>query len=126
MYKSIFILLTVLFALHAKADIIKCSFTEPFYNTQYSMAQQSLRMTHFDGTVTVIKNVSFQIFDSGKFELWNKDNKLLMRLNLNYKGSNGMSDAIYPYTGIAVRRLNNYGTHRGGCTSNFLHEVGGE
>lgn len=104
----------------AQADIIKCSFTEPFINTVYSMSQQSLTMTSPDSEKTVIKNVSFQIKGAGEFELLTKDGKLLQKLTLNHMGSDGMSDEVFPYsvTEYSVPGTENKLT--GGCSSNFL------
>lgn len=113
-----------LFAVASQADIIKCSFTEPFINTTYSMAQQSLTYSTFTGEdkpeEKVIKNVSFQIKGPGEFELVNKDGVVLQKLSLNNRGSDGMSDKQYPYevedNGMGGMANNGWG----GCTSNSL------
>ncbi len=122
MAKLVFILLTSLFAFSAKADIIKCSFTEPFYSTQYSMVQQSLTIERANGSTQVIRNVSFQIMGPGRFELWDRSRRVLMEMNLNYNGSDGMSDFSYPYSAVSTRTVSGFSDHYGGCTSNFLHK----
>jgi uncharacterized membrane protein len=110
----------------AQADVIDCSFTEPFISTSYSMAQQTLTIRDDVMEKTyVIKNVSFQIKSAGKFELVGKDKKVIMILTLNGKGSDGMSDAVYPYD---VNWKNTASTNYpsglwGGCSSNSLHAV---
>lgn len=119
------ILTTVLLsltALSAKADIIKCHFTEPFITTTYSMTQSTLTITNDpEGEETTMKNVSFQIKSAGIFELVSSDGKVLQELIINNEGSDGMSDAIYPYD---VKDYTWGGQHnsplRGGCSSNFL------
>lgn len=99
----------------AKADIIKCTYTEPFISTTYSMTQSKLTIEdHSAQIINVIRNVSFQIMGPGEFELWDKNRQVVHRLFLDFKGSDGMSDRIYPYTGVR-------GGQYGGCTSNFLH-----
>lgn len=113
---------TALISLSAQADIIKCSFTEPFINTEYSTTQSTLTIINGPLEETeVIKNVSFQIKSAGEFELVSKEGKVLQRLFLNFKGSDGMSDNIYPYdvqdykwTGDSKHAL------YGGCSSNYL------
>ena len=101
----------------ASADIIKCMFTEPFMTTTYSMVKQSLTIEdNVMNTKQVIRNVSFQIKGPAQFELWSKNKTILQKLDLNFTGSDGMSDTTYPYS---VQWLNK-GLH-GGCTSNFLH-----
>ena len=124
MHKICFLFTLLLVSANSSADIIKCDFTEPFYTITYSMAQQSLTIEGYSVPKEVIKRVSFQIKGPGDFELLDKNNKLLMKLELNYQGSDGMSDFIYPYkaTYLPLRDANNYGI--GGCTSNFLKEKG--
>lgn len=109
-----------LLGLSAKADVINCSFTEPFIRTQYSMSQNSLT-TKFDGddAVSVIKGVSFQIKGPGLFELMDSNKKVLMELILDNKGSDGMSDIIYPYT-VKYFSAGGDAILWGGCESNFL------
>ena len=99
----------------AGADIIKCTFTEPFYTTTYSMAQQSLTVVNnLTNARSVERNVSFQIIDSGVFEIRSLGGAVRQRLTLDWNGSDGMSDRVFPYS-VRWRGLN------GGCTSNFLH-----
>ncbi len=107
----------------AHADIIKCSFTEPFYDTEYSMAQQKLTVSDFEGTTKSIRNVSFQIKGPGQFELWDSSGNVLQKLNLTNEGSNGMSDFVYPYEVESSDLVYGSGANNGigGCTSNFLH-----
>ncbi|MCM2282625.1 MAG: hypothetical protein NDI61_12350 [Bdellovibrionaceae bacterium] len=111
----------------ASADIIKCVFTEPFVNTTYSMARQTLEISSFDedAPLRVIKNVSFQIVGSNQFELRSVEGTVLQKLMLNFSGSDGMSDARYPYDAIdqSIQVLENGKAGAplyGGCTSNFL------
>ena len=115
----------LLASIASQADIITCNFTEPFIVSSYSMAQQSLTYYSNSGpngeqVTTVIKNVSFQIKDAGSFELTSKDGKVLQALTLNKKGSDGMSDNIYPYDvkDNSMGGMANSGY--GGCQSNAL------
>jgi hypothetical protein len=68
-----------------------------------------------EGREDTLKNVSFQIMNAGHFELWGSDRQPLQRLNLSYKGSDGMSDREYPYAVEWISR-----GLRGGCTSLHL------
>jgi len=111
------------FSWATSADILRCTFTEPFYNLQYSMTQSRITLTSPNGT-SLQNNVSFQIMGPGRFQLRNTANSIIMRLFLDNTGSDGMSDAIYPYR--ARWYAPNYGWMWGGCTSNFLHKQGGE
>lgn len=100
----------------AHADIIRCYFTEPFYTTIYSMTQSKLTTTEaLTGKITYRKNVSFQIKGTGNFELVSINGNVLQTLTLDYQGSDGMSDKVYPYT------VNAPEIGIGGCTSNYHH-----
>ena len=111
-------------AVSAQADIIKCSFTEPFIETTYSMAQQSLSYSTFTGgskpEVRVIKNVSFQIKAAGQFELVGKDGKVLQKLSITNRGSDGMSNRTYPYEVEDKSMGGGANSGFGGCSSNAL------
>lgn len=113
-----------LVAAASQADIIKCVFTEPFVATTYSMAQQSLTYSAFTGEdkpeETVVNNVSFQIKGSGEFELVAKDGKVLQKISLNNKGSDGMSDRNYPYEVEDKGMAGMANSGWGGCTSNYM------
>lgn len=106
----------------ASADVIRCSFTEPFISMTYSMTQSAIEVVAPDGNET-IANVSFQILGPGQFELRDAANAAIVTLSLDYRGSDGMSDTIFPYTGVRVWEG---GGQDGGCWSNNLPRVGGE
>jgi hypothetical protein len=87
------------------------------------MAQQSLTYNSFDGegtVTTVVKNVSFQIKGPGEFELVAKDGTVLQKLTLNNKGSDGMSDRVFPYEVEDKGMAGMANSGWGGCSSNFL------
>ncbi len=121
MVKLFLFFTTSFFVYQAQADIIKCNYTEPFYSTQYSMAQQSLTVFEMDGNTTVYKNVSFQIMGAGHFEMWDADKNVLQVVTLDFAGSDLMSDKVYPYSATATTIVSGMGNQFGGCTSNFLH-----
>lgn len=110
----------------SNADIIKCSFAEPFVDTTYSMSQSTLTYSEF-GEFKKIKNVSFQIMAPGVFELV-KNGKVLQRLILNNQGSTGSSNTMYPFevedTSLVARITANNGI--GGCASNYLKSLEGQ
>ena len=116
-----------LLSLSAHADIIKCSFTEPFYTSTYSMSQNTLKYSGFTGIdgkeeITTITGVSFQIKGPGVFELYSRFGKLLQTITLNNQGSDGMSDNVYPYEvkDNSPMMKNAANNAIGGCSSNYL------
>jgi uncharacterized membrane protein len=122
--KSLLVTSLLLVASVSQADVIKCSFTEPFVDSVYSMTQSTLTYSTVDerGEVkNVIKNVSFQIKEAGVFQLVAKNGDVLQALKLSHQGSNGMSDAVYPYE---VQDNSGFAGHGiGGCSSNYQKAV---
>lgn len=119
--KNLIVLFFALSASVAQADIITCTFTEPFVTTTYSMTQSSL--TYKDamtGKVKFYKNVSFQIKAAGQFELVAVDGKVLQTLTLNNQGSDGMSENIFPYSVKDNSKFMTANLGLGGCSSNHL------
>lgn len=110
--KLVSFLVGCIFFASAQADVIKCTFTEPFISLEYSMTQSSLKISGADISTYTIKNVSFQIFGPGSFELWDKNKNAVVILQMDFNGSDGMSDYTYPYSA-------SYDGVQGGCTSNF-------
>lgn len=106
----------------AEADVIRCTFTEPFISMTYSMTQSSIEVVTPDGNET-IASVSFQILGPGQFALWDAAETALVTLSLDYRGSDGMSDTIFPYSAL---RAAESGDQHGGCWSNHLPRIGGE
>lgn len=117
--EKIILLSTLMLASISRADIIQCLFTELFIKSIYSTGQSTLTYEEdANGNINkknVIKNVSLQIKSAGQFELVSKEGKVLQTLTLNNKGSDGMSDTIYPYDA-----LDNFHNKFGGCESNYL------
>ena len=118
--KKLFALSVLLSATVSQADIISCTFTEPFVSSTYSMTQSTLTYDSFGLGKTVIKNVSFQIKSAGEFQLVDKKGNVLQTLTLNKKGSDGMSDRVYPFD-VTDTSMNKYANNgMGGCQSNKL------
>jgi hypothetical protein len=99
----------------ADADIIRCSFTEPFVVTTYSTNTKELNISYDVETAKnkTLKDVSLQIMGPGVFELWDDQKQVAQRLELSYTGSDGMSDFVYPYSVHWIPE-----DLHGGCTSN--------
>lgn len=118
--KSLLAVPVLFFSFAAHADIIKCTFTEPFINSTYSMTQSRLTYQDFEGRTRVYNNVSFQIKGTGRFELLTRSGRVIQSLRLNYQGSDGMSDRVYPYDVQDNSGLMGANNGRGGCQSNYL------
>ena len=119
MKPSIFLLILLSVSI-VQADIIKCVFTEPFFNTTYNTDDATLTYDNYDGEIVVMSKVSFQIKSAAVFELVASDGKVLQTLLLNNAGSDGMSDIIYPFDVKSSSQRNLTYAVYGGCTSSNL------
>ncbi len=108
-------------SLSAQADVITCRFTEPFLTTTYNMEKHTF--TVFDNAekklVSKTRRVAFVVKGPGQFEIVTRKGQVLQKLNLNFQGSDGMSDQVYPYDvqWLTAEHLNN---QMGGCESQVL------
>jgi hypothetical protein len=105
----------ILFTGAAKADIFRCSFSNPFTTVTYSMVQQKLTIWGPSIPKREVNGVTFQVRSAVKFEL-SKAGTVLVRLELNRTGSDGETAFDYPYEGV-------WNGNTGGCESNFLRRV---
>jgi hypothetical protein len=122
--RKLIVLTFVLASAVAHADIIRCTFTEPWIDSTYSMNKSTLTYESPDPHFKkVVKNVSFQIKSAGVFELVDKNGKLLQVLKLNHQGSDGMSDAVYPFEVLDKTQTTMANNGVGGCRSNHLNFV---
>ncbi len=97
----------------AKADIIKCSFTEPFVTTSYDTSLRRMTVTYdVEKRRTIFERISMRETRRGVFEFRNANGQVLQRVERSCRGSDGMSDRVYPYEAhwIAEKLY-------GGCTS---------
>ena len=100
----------------AKADIIKCSFTEPFITTSYDTALRRMTVTYdVQKRRRVFDSVSMREMRPRAFEFRSADGRVLQRVERTCRGSDGMSDRVYPYSAQWVPQ-----DLHGGCTSTSL------
>lgn len=83
------------------ADVIECRQTEPFiaetFNTDSGVVSiKSIGDSHSPKIETGLK---FIIKEAGRFEIKTSDGSTRRTLLLNYQGSDGMSDLVYPFDG---------------------------
>jgi uncharacterized membrane protein len=110
----------------AKADIIKCSFTEPFYTITYTTGTRVLTVTNdVENKTEVYKNIGLLILGSDKFELRTTKNELVMSLAITGNGSDGMSETIYPYDAKVEGMVKGANNGIGGCESLRLKRKAG-
>ena len=99
-----------------KADVIKCSFTEPFMTTSYDTSRKRMTVSYdVEKRRTILDRVSMRETKPKVFEFRNSSGQVLQRVERSCRGSDGMSDRVYPYEAqwIAQKLY-------GGCTSTGL------
>ncbi len=136
MKKAILVLLLVAGSSTAMAEKLTCSFTEPFFDVEYDSQTGELirdgynfvtNKTEREVLARDVKVVRIEdkheglLVDYPVYELRMKSWPLA-RLTLNYQGSNGMSDAIFPYDMQFFGNPNDKmpATSYGGCESDTL------
>jgi hypothetical protein len=81
----------------ASARVVTCSFIEPFVRTTYNSDRQTLVLAYdVDKRRETKKEISFHTVSAKIFELRNADNEVVQHLELNFRGSDGMSDRVFP------------------------------
>jgi hypothetical protein len=105
----------------SEAEIIKCQYTDPFLTTVYSTNTSTLTFADAGDASRnkMLKNISFQIIRPNLFELWNLNQEVIQRMELNGRGRYGMGDTVYAYDATLYDYVANFNL-RGGCTSNHL------
>lgn len=97
----------------ANADIIACSFTEPFIRTSYDTSSKRMTVTYdVEKRRRVFDRVSMHETAPKAFEFRNANGQVLQRAKRSCRGSDGMSDRVYPYEAEWVSQK-----LYGGCTS---------
>ncbi len=115
----------------AYAEVYSCSFTEPFVSFDYDSSKGTLSTCTPDmmvekpnGTVecksVVTEGVSLRVTAGNAFELVDNAGVVLYELQLTNQGSDGMSDRVYPFDGIAKSSEYMPLDYLGGCSSTSL------
>ena len=112
-------------------DLLMCSFTEPFFNITYDANRGTVTYVGVDsydkntGTFaseTLAQNAKIVGSDldnsvmGSKFQLLDDKGQVILHLVLNFQGSNGMSDEIYPFDAWYMGSKLHYPL-QGGCES---------
>jgi uncharacterized membrane protein len=97
----------------ARAETITCLYTEPFLHTVYATGGHSLTLTRAIEKKTHRFRVSSRVRD-GHIELVNRPEALRQTMIRNGRGSDGMSDTVFPWSVTLTWKALPYRLH-GGC-----------
>lgn len=104
-----------------KTQTVKCFFTEPFFTIEIDLEKKLAVMTRplFDGTETNELWKGVKLVPRSQDPLYPVFTVIdyhmapVMVLKMNFEGSNGMSDTVYPIEG-------NFNGHVGGCETDRI------
>ena len=129
MKKLAFLLTTLLStASFAHTKTIECSFTEPFFSIEVDLVKGNVFKTEPDwnsedgGSLRTLVATEVKLVSTStdpllpSFNLVGKDGSLVLDMTLNFQGSDGMSDHMYPLDAM-------YGHMWGGCETDQLKAI---
>ena len=96
-----------------RAETITCAYTAPFVNTVYQTGGRSLTLTRAVEKEAHRFRVSARVRD-GHIELVNRPQALRQTMVRDGKGSDGMSDTVFPWSATLAWKGLPYRLH-GGC-----------
>ena len=97
----------------ARAETLTCTYTEPFVNTVYQTGSRRLTLTRAVEKEVHRFHVSARVRD-GHIELVNRPQALRQTMVRDGKGSDGMSDTVFPWSSTLAWKRLPYRLH-GGC-----------
>ena len=100
----------------AWADVIVCSYTEPFIRTLYDTSLKTMTVVHdVQPRREILNRISMREIRPGVFEFRSAAGRTVQVIERNCRGSDGMSERVYPYAAQWIARK-----LHGGCASNRL------
>lgn len=118
-------LLLVLFLLApptiARADVIECTFTEPYTAVVHDTVLASVEMRGLGIESRRSTGVGLTLTGVNAFSLTWDDQRL--DLHVDYQGSDQMSDQVFPISARLGRADEETGTRHGGCWSTRLPKI---
>jgi uncharacterized membrane protein len=97
----------------SRAETITCVYTEPFLHTVYATGGHSLTLTRAIENKTHRFRVSARVRD-GHIDLVNRPQALRQTMIRDGKGSDGMSDTVFPWSATLTWKALPHRLH-GGC-----------
>jgi uncharacterized membrane protein len=126
MMKKILALAVLFSATTSMAVQVTCQFTEPFVTVKYQTltGQMEVIAEHYE-QIPVISDLEAKLVNSGENQVQvnvtNSSNQTLLQIIPDGKGSDGMSDRVFPYSAVLtlpdlnVKDLHLEGPLHGGC-----------
>lgn len=106
----------------ARAETLRCVFTDPFHRTSYDFATRTLTVIGPDPDLPVVRRrLTLARRAPGQVTLLDGRGLVVQQIALTWRGSDGMSDLVYPYE---VRWQREGTVLVGACTSDALPAKG--
>ncbi len=126
MIKKILTLAVLFSATTSMATELTCQFTEPFVTVKYQISTGEMTVIADDfQSIPAIQGLDIVFVNAGEkneqFNVLNSSKEVLLRIIPDGKGSDGMSDRVFPYSAVLtlpnlnVKDLHLEGPLHGGC-----------
>lgn len=129
MIKKMLALAVLFSATTSMAVELKCQFTEPFVTVKYQTLTGEMEViAEYFESIPVIKgleNVMINSVTNTQLNVVNLSDEVLLQIIPDGKGSDGMSDRVFPYSAVLtlpdlnVKDLHLEGPLHGGCETEF-------
>lgn len=119
--RSIVLAIAFLFSAVSYADVLKCTFTEPFVDFDYDTNSNVMTIHGSDIKTERLTDISLEFTGVNSFNLIDANKKVVAELLINFNGSNGMGPVIYPFE--ARWYYHSADGLWGGCSSNKLASI---
>ncbi|MFN8846731.1 MAG: hypothetical protein ACK5V3_05235 [Bdellovibrionales bacterium] len=103
LFTIVFLATSSLFAQDLNTATIKCVFTEPFLSVTYSVPQKNLSVSFMGQEQDQVRNFSVETLTvefPGQYVAMDFHGNHLLKFTIDGKGSDGMSDEVYPISAI--------------------------
>jgi hypothetical protein len=114
------LLATLALSASAEADMITCHFTEPYITVAHSTAEATVVVSGLGIETTTYEDVGLTLTGVNALALTWADRRLDMRID--YRGSDQMSDQVYPIS-AQYGHVDQPAALHGGCNSTLLKKI---
>ena len=104
----------------AQPEVITCHFTEPYITVAHNTAKATVVVSGLGIETQTYTNVGLMLTGVNKLVLTRADKRL--DLQIDYQGSDQMSDQVYPIS-AHYGNVDQPATLHGGCSSTLMHKI---
>ena len=102
------------------ADVLTCHFTEPYFTVVHDTESATVKVSGLQRSTEIFEGIGLQLQGVNRLLLAWQEHRLA--LVINYRGSDQMSDTIYPIAALWQRSAEHRG-QTGGCSTEHLSMI---